>query len=83
VTPHPDVADSGNATVAPYTIKLLTRATLQGTRWRVGAVISVPPDRLRVAAHLCRTGAARPADPATARDVELYALLLRALPPAP
>jgi hypothetical protein len=82
VTPHPDVADSGNATVAPYTIKMLTRATLQGTRWRVGAVISVPPDRLRVAAHLCRTGAARPADARTRLDVGLFLELQRALPPA-
>jgi hypothetical protein len=83
VTPPPVAAlTSGGATAAPYTIKLLTRATLQGTRWRVGATISVPPDKLRVAAHLCRTGAARPADPATARDVALFHELQRALPPA-
>jgi hypothetical protein len=84
VTPPPVAADSGSVTAAPtpYRIKLLTRCTLAGRRWRVGTIIDVVPDRLRVVEHLCRTGAARPFDQRTARDVELFRLLQRAMPPA-
>jgi len=70
-------------TAAPYKVKLVTRATLQGTRWRVGAIISVPADRLRVAHFLCRNGTAKPFDARTAKDYELFELLQKALPPAP
>lgn len=83
MTSPPDVgALHASATAAPYRIKLVTRCTLQGTRWRVGAVISVPPDKLRVAAFMVRTGAARPADERTRLDVELFEALRAAKPPA-
>lgn len=63
-----------------YRVKLLTRTTIAGTRWRAGAIIAIPHDKLRVAAFLCRNGAAKPADAATARDVELFDLMVKALP---
>ena len=55
-----------------YRVKLLTRCTIAGVRWRAGAVISIPGDKLRVAAHLIRTGAAKAADDRTRLAVELY-----------
>jgi hypothetical protein len=85
LTPQPDGAVTPGADTAaptPYRVKLLTRCTLAGVRWRVGAVISVPVDRLRVVEHLCRVNTARPFDERTAKDVELFRLLKRALPPA-
>lgn len=63
-----------------YRVKMLHRMTIAGRRYGVGEVILVPPNRLRVAAFWCRNGAAKPADAATARDVELFDLMVQALP---
>lgn len=75
--PTPDIAEAPPGT---YRVKLLVRCTLAGTRYRAGAVLAIAPDKLRVASHLCKTGAARPDDPATARDVALHLALDAALP---
>jgi hypothetical protein len=62
-----------------YRVKLKRRMTIAGCRYAAGEVIRIPSNRLRVAHFLCRTRAARPADAATALDVELFDYLARAL----
>lgn len=62
-----------------YRLRILTRCRVAGLGLKVGATLLVPPDKLRVAAHLVKTGAARPLDERTARDVELHQLLAEAL----
>jgi hypothetical protein len=63
-----------------YNLRIVTRCRIAQLRLRPGSLLTVPADRLRVAAHLCRTGAARPADRRTAIDVELHQRLAAALP---
>lgn len=63
-----------------YALRLRTGCRIAGCRYAAGTLLRVSPTRLRVAAHLVRTGAARPADETTRRDVELFQLLDRALP---
>ena len=70
------MTDSSDA----YRIKLIRRVTIQGRRLPAGAVLAVAPGKLSVASFLCRNGAARPVDAATARDVELFDLMVQALP---
>lgn len=65
---------------AGYRVKLIRRVTIEGRRLPAGAVITVAPGKLAVASFLCRTGSAKPADAATARDVELFDLMVQALP---
>lgn len=60
--------------------RLPHRMRIDGRQYRVGEALLEHPERLRVAVHLCRVGAARPADERTARDVELHGLLADALP---
>jgi hypothetical protein len=63
-----------------YAIVLLKRQRLGGVLYRVGQVVLIRGLRhLRVAAHLVRVGAARPADQRTARDVEVYLALQAAV----
>ena len=61
-------------------IRLIKRCRIAGTTYRVGQVLNVRADRLRVASHLVRTGAARPADKRTAVEIELFARLQAVLP---
>jgi hypothetical protein len=65
-----------------YAVLLLKRCRIDGQLYRVGTVLNVSDTRLRVAANLVRSGAGRPADEATRRDVELFELLRAALPAA-
>jgi len=79
-TDHPPNAgaQAGSAAIptmsdaADYRLFVRQRITIAGTRYQAGQVLLVPSNRLRVAAHLCRCGTARPADRATALDVELF-----------
>jgi len=59
-------------------VLLHTRCRIAGTRYPVGTRLMIP--ELRVAAHLTRCGAARPADERTRLDVALFAALDAALP---
>jgi len=58
---------------------LRTRCTIEGRRYPVGTIVTIPADRLRVAVWLCANGSARPADDRTRLDVELHQLLQAAL----
>lgn len=59
-----------------YAVVMLKRARLGGRLFTVGQIVEIRGGRhLRVAAHLCRTGQARPADKRTATDVELLLAL--------
>ena len=60
---------------APYHVKMLRRARLQGRLFVVGQIVTIQGDTsLRSAAALVSTKQARPADEHTARDVALYRL---------
>jgi hypothetical protein len=65
-----------------YQLLVLTRCHVGALHLTPGQVLTVAHDRLRVAAHLCRCGTARPADKATATDVALFEALRVALPAA-
>lgn len=62
-----------------YRLRITRRCRVADLKLHPGSVLSVAPDKLRVAAHLVRCGAARPLDVRTTRDVELHALLLKAI----
>lgn len=63
-----------------YRVKAIRRIRCGKQLFKAGEVISVAPGSLRVACFWCRNGLARPADAATARDIELFDLMVRALP---
>ena len=63
-----------------YRVRTVCGMRIAGHRVPAGSLIELGADRLRVAAHLVRTGSARPEDAATGLDVELFERL-RALPP--
>ena len=63
---HPAAVQDGR-----YVVFMIKRCRVAGRLYRVGEEMLVPPSRLQVAANLCATGAARPADRRTALDVAL------------
>jgi hypothetical protein len=63
-----------------YQVRLVHRMRVAGMVCPVGSLLSIRPDRLRVAAWLVKCGAGRPFDARTARDVELHQLLDEVLP---
>ncbi len=67
---HPDAIDGRCA------VTLLHRQRLGGRLFKVGEVLTIRGvGRVRVAAHLIRTGQGKPADQRTARDVALFLAL--------
>ena len=62
-----------------YVVLICKRVRLAGVLRVPGTFVAVPPDRLRVAVHLCKTGAARPANKLTQVDVEVFLALQRAI----
>jgi len=64
----------------PYRVRVLTRCRVAGLRLRPGQVLTVRRDRLSVVDNFERTGAGRPADAETERDLALWRLLREALP---
>jgi hypothetical protein len=63
-----------------YYLRLTRRMRVQGRKYKAGQLLRVHDTRLRVAAWLTRTGAARPADARTRLDVDVFLELQRALP---
>ena len=70
---HPQVREDGR-----YVVLMLKRCRIAGRLFKVGEELLIPAARLQVAANLCGTGAARPADERTALDVALLIELQRA-----
>jgi hypothetical protein len=66
----------------PYRVRILRRIRVDGILVRPGQTLLVPRDRLAVVDFHVKTGAGRPADEETARDLELWRLLRQALPAA-
>lgn len=62
---------------APYRLRVLTRCRVASLLLKPGQLLCVSRDRLQVAAWLCRNRSARPADRATAVDVDLFEALTR------
>ena len=58
-----------------YRVRILTRSRVAHLRLRPGQVLWLTGDKLRVAAHLCRCGTARPADSRTRLDIEVFEAL--------
>lgn len=65
-----------------YRLRTITRCRIAGKLLPVGAVFECNPGKLRAAASLVACKTAVPADAYTRRDIELFQLLQRALPPA-
>jgi hypothetical protein len=82
--PGPDGGggDDGEPGGPDFRLRILTRCRVAQLRLVPGAVLRVRHDLLQVAAHLVRTGSARPADAHTAAAVELALRLQAAIPPA-
>lgn len=74
--PPPVPRDEGDR----YVVLLRHRMRIDGIVHPAGTRLTIPHDKLRVAAWLCANGAARPLDARTARDVELHRALDVALP---
>jgi hypothetical protein len=67
----------------PYRLKVITRCRIAGLRLVPGALLDVKPGKLCAAAHLVLNKTAVPIDDFTRREIELYTLLQRSLPPTP
>lgn len=60
-----------------FPVRLIKRMRVAGTMCPVGLVVNIPADRLRVAAHWVRCGAAVPVTPDCRQAIELLEAVRR------